>query len=52
MLVKERVNSLVSAEISETRHYANETMKTFDEKTLDEMFWEMAKKWPDREGTG
>ena len=49
MLVKERVNSLVSAEISETRHYANETMKTFDEKTLDEMFWEMAKKWPDRE---
>lgn len=47
--VKKPTISLVSAEISEARYKANETSVKFEEKTLDDLFWEAAEKWPDKE---
>ena len=48
-IVKKPAISLVSAEISEVRYKANETSVKFEDKTLDELFWEVAEKWPDKE---
>ena len=48
-IAKETSDSLVSAEISEVRLKANEMREEFEEKTLDELFWEASEKWPEKE---
>ena len=48
-IMQEKTASLVTAEISEKRRQANETVAEFEEKTLDGLFLEAADKFPDKE---